>query len=195
MKSVCVDLDATIAQYDEWKGACNIGEPLPGAKEFLEAIREIPARIVIFTTRGNFSVNKGFTIDQLQEIVERWMGDNGLQYDEIYVGQGKPIASAYVDDRAVQCRPTSDWQEAERAYHAALLQVTALVKGEPLGATGETPDGRCHDDDEGELRMAISRQGDLVRLDFGKPTAWVAFPPEQAEELAKALLKQARRTV
>jgi hypothetical protein len=31
-----------------------------------------------------------------------------MPYDEIYVGQGKPVASYYVDDRGVRCLPQHD---------------------------------------------------------------------------------------
>jgi hypothetical protein len=57
-----------------------------------------------------------------------------------------------------------------------------------LGATGAFPDGKLNRTDEGELRMAVSSVNGLVRIDFGKPTAWVAFPANQAKELAALLM-------
>lgn len=66
----------------------------------------------------------------------------------------------------------------------------------PLGATGEYPDstyGNDPADDEGELRLAIAadKRAGLVRVEFGKPVGWLAFPGEQAAALGKVLLKKA----
>lgn len=60
-----------------------------------------------------------------------------------------------------------------------------------LGATGAFPDEKMNTSDEGELRMAVSSANGLVRIDFGKPTAWIAFPVNQAKELAALLMKHA----
>jgi hypothetical protein len=65
---------------------------------------------------------------------------------------------------------------------------------EKLGATGRYPHGLSRrPGDEGELRMAISdpdAQGN-IHINFGKEVAWVAFPKEQAVQLARMLLKKA----
>ena len=66
-----------------------------------------------------------------------------------------------------------------------------LKKRLNLGATGAFPDGKMNATDEGELRMAVSSANGLVRIDFGKPTAWVAFPANQAKELAALLMRHA----
>jgi len=63
-----------------------------------------------------------------------------------------------------------------------------------IGATDKFPDGKLSQDDEGELRMAISNQDSLVRLDFGKAVAWMAFPKATAIELAKVLAQHAGAT-
>ena len=60
-----------------------------------------------------------------------------------------------------------------------------------LGATGAFPEGKLNATDEGELRMAVSSANGLVRIDFGKPIAWVAFPANQAKELAALLVRHA----
>ena len=61
-----------------------------------------------------------------------------------------------------------------------------------LGQTGKYPDGSLGRTDEGELTMAVSvdTYGN-VRLDFGKPVAWMAMPPALAISLAQLLLKHA----
>ena len=40
------------------------------------------------------------------------------------------------------------------------------------------------------MGMAHDRYGN-IRIDFGKPVAWLAFSPEQGIELAKLILKHA----
>ena len=63
-----------------------------------------------------------------------------------------------------------------------------------LGATGEFPDGVSRrPGDEGALRMAISdadSEGN-IHMDFGKEIAWIAFPRDQAIQLAQMLLAKA----
>jgi hypothetical protein len=59
------------------------------------------------------------------------------------------------------------------------------------GPTGDFPQGQLNADDEGGLIMAISSEGGCVRLDFGKPTAWIALPPDEGLALASLLVKRA----
>jgi hypothetical protein len=66
---------------------------------------------------------------------------------------------------------------------------------EKPGATGKYPDGSIGRNDEGELNFAITRDSyGNIRIDFGKPVAWLAFPPSQAIGLARLLLKHAGAT-
>ena len=57
------------------------------------------------------------------------------------------------------------------------------------GATGQFPQGKLQPNDEGELKMVISSNDELVKIDFGKATAWIAFPKAQAIDFAILLLK------
>lgn len=60
-----------------------------------------------------------------------------------------------------------------------------------LGATGAFPDGKLDKTDEGEIQMSVSSTSKgLVRIDFGKPVAWLAMSPSEAEGFA-ALIKSA----
>jgi hypothetical protein len=63
------------------------------------------------------------------------------------------------------------------------------------GPTGRFPQGKQSSDDEGELRvaMAVDRAANLVRLDFGKPVAWLSVGPDDARHLALELLKAASK--
>ena len=106
-KTVCVDLDGVLAKYDYWQGVESIGEPIRGAVQFTRELAKF-CRVVIFTTRTKTDMDdrpEGATPEYLASVVKRWLDKHGFEYSEIYVGQGKPIASAYIDDRSVVCRP------------------------------------------------------------------------------------------
>ena len=86
-------------------------------------------------------------------------------------------------------------------FVAALIEMmkpefkdSVLKELEPkLGATGKFPDGKMDPTDEGELKLMISHSADnkIIRLDFGKPTAWIGLPKEHAVQLAMLLLQHA----
>lgn len=65
-----------------------------------------------------------------------------------------------------------------------------------IGATGRYPQGRYTNDDEGELAIAVAAdpRNRIVRIEFGKPVAWLAFNPEQAETFGRMLIAKARAT-
>lgn len=104
-RTICVDMDGVLASYrDGWQGVDTIGAPIPGAREFLHRLRE-HYDVVIFTTRCNPEVNRPEQPHLLANRVRDWLDEHDMPYDAIYTGVGKPIAAAYVDDRAVLCRP------------------------------------------------------------------------------------------
>lgn len=140
-KHVCVDLDGVIAQYDGWKGLGVIGEPIPGAREFLSALH-CHYKVVVFTTRVCVEHNREdikkirhFHPDTPDEIlrtflvslVEQYMEKNSLPYDEIWSGRGKPLAIAYVDDRSVVCRPQDYKGTAKFHFDEILLRIAELA--------------------------------------------------------------------
>ena len=186
-KAVCIDLDATLAEYDGWQGVEHIGDPIPGAQAFVAAVAEF-ADVVIFTTRMNADVNKGHEVNRLGYLIQDWLTSHKFPAVGIWCGQGKPLAAAYVDDRAVICRPMRD---DVYDYDRALAEVRALCAGKPLGGQGTYSDGKTGDDDEGDLRLQVAHSGDGVRIDFGKPVAWLGFTKDQAIQFAMLILKHA----
>ena len=60
-----------------------------------------------------------------------------------------------------------------------------------LGATGKFPQGKLNPDDEGELTVGVADDGKLVHVNFGKPVAWFALPPDIALALASSLTAHA----
>jgi len=64
---------------------------------------------------------------------------------------------------------------------------------EEIGATGEFPEGKISEHDEGEIAFAIGHRFGKVLIEFGKPVAWVGMTPQQAIALANALISHARK--
>lgn len=62
-----------------------------------------------------------------------------------------------------------------------------------LGATGEFPEGRISETDEGGLKMAIFKTKDKANLiiEFGTPVQWLGMPVDEAKAFALAILKKA----
>lgn len=68
-----------------------------------------------------------------------------------------------------------------------------MTEDTKLGATGRYPDGKLNEDDEGELALKIGVKDGNVVLDFGKPVAWFAMPPDLAVDLAERLIARATK--
>jgi hypothetical protein len=92
-RTIAVDFDGVIAEYDGWKGKGVLGLP---RKDVVEALHELRAegwKIVIHTTRG-------------EREVRPYLVRHGIPHDEInrnsdYRTLGvKPVADVYWDDRA-----------------------------------------------------------------------------------------------
>lgn len=56
-----------------------------------------------------------------------------------------------------------------------------------LGATGDFPEGKLTQHDEGEIRIAVTHKDGKVVLAFGTAVAWVGFTPKQARAVAELL--------
>ena len=121
-KTVCIDLDGTLAQWDGWKGLDHIGDPFPGAVEFVNKLSK-KYRIVIYTCRCKYQSDfmeteiikecddkvpqqdiKIYLINKVKD----WLHKHGFIYDHVYSGHGKPSATAYIDDRAAECNPQTN---------------------------------------------------------------------------------------
>lgn len=140
-RTVAVDLDGVLASYDGWKGLDTIGHPIPGAQDFVRRLLGF-ADVVVFTTRCNadFSRPAGETRETLAARVRRWLEIHRFPAEAtVYTGAGKPAANAYVDDRAVVCRPqdmsvyinravVSVEDHAAAAFERAALRATELCK-------------------------------------------------------------------
>lgn len=94
-RTIAVDFDGVIAEYDGYKGPGVLGEPRADVREALLLLRAEGWKIVIHTTRSNDEVGE-------------YLRQNAIPHDEInsnsdYRTQGvKPVADVYWDDRAVR---------------------------------------------------------------------------------------------
>ena len=94
-RTIAVDFDGVIADYDGYKGPGVLGAPRPDVREALCALRAEGWKIVVHTTRGT-------------EEVAGYLAKHGIPHDEIncnsdYGTAGtKPVADVYWDDRAVR---------------------------------------------------------------------------------------------
>jgi hypothetical protein len=124
-RRVCVDLDGVLAKYDKWRGVDHFGEPLPGALAFMKKLAKF-SEITIFTSRCSQDVLEGSVITpgQLRVKVIEWLEKHDFPYTDVYIGQGKPRAAAFIDDRGVHCNPQKD----NDAFDSALKLARALVK-------------------------------------------------------------------
>jgi hypothetical protein len=125
---VCLGLDGVLAKYDHWRGAEHIGAPVPGALEFAHELAKI-AEIVIYTARcsGDHSpFDEGYSLSPAQARIQiiDWLEKHKFPYTDVFIGQGKPRAAAFIDGRGVTCSPQKD----KEAFVNALASVKSLLK-------------------------------------------------------------------
>jgi hypothetical protein len=196
---LCVDFDGVIHSYTSgWKGAAVIPDPpVKGALRWLWKATEW-FNVQIYSSRSKDP--------EARRAMGRWMlehsrtefgaehpmtmadddGDVGPVYP-IGIAHEKPAAFLTIDDRAICFE--GDWSEIEPSE---LLDFKPWNKRD-FGATGTFPQGHLNDDDQGALKLGIAydKLDGIVRIEFGKPVAWLGLPPPQAIEFAKLLLKNA----
>lgn len=91
--------------------------------------------------------------------------------------------------------PLDDNLRREHLERAKALMDSKIreVIGKPLiGATGEHPEGKLNQDDEGGIQFAIGVKDGKVVIDFGNPVSWLGMNPGDALKLAESLIARAR---
>jgi hypothetical protein len=109
-KTIAVDLDGVILKFDgNWKGSLFFDEPIPGAVEGLQKLRDDGFQIIVYTTRINplAAGNQGFTAVEQLGMVQAILNLFKIPYDK--VSFFKPLAAYYIDDRAIRF---TDWKQA-----------------------------------------------------------------------------------
>jgi len=94
-RTIAVDFDGVIAEYDGYKGPGVLGPPRRDVQAALQTLRAEGWKIVVHTTRGEGEIGE-------------FLHKHEIPHDEInrnsdYRTQGvKPVADVYWDDRAVR---------------------------------------------------------------------------------------------
>jgi trehalose-6-phosphatase len=97
-QTIMVDLDGVLAT-EERTFDRPLAQPLPGAREALQQLRDAGHTIVVYTARGWAEYR----------YTKQWLDDNGFAYDGLHMG--KPIADVWIDDRAIR---HTGWDETLR---------------------------------------------------------------------------------
>jgi adenylylsulfate kinase len=93
-RTIAVDFDGVIANYDGYRGYGVLGEPRPDVREALHRLKAEGWKIVIHTTRG-------------EEELREYLATHQIPFDEFNCNSdyrttgSKPVADVYWDDRAV----------------------------------------------------------------------------------------------
>jgi len=81
---VCIDFDGVLANYDGWKGKEVLGEPIKGAREFVDKMIGLGYTVIVFTTRES-------------KYISPWLEKYG--FPKMEVTSKKIPAKVYIDDR------------------------------------------------------------------------------------------------
>ena len=87
-KHICVDFDGVLAEYTGWKGPEHLGDPMPGSREFLKALKNMGYKVVIHTTRRPGAI-------------QVWLRTHDFWHLVSDVTNQKIPALCYIDDRNI----------------------------------------------------------------------------------------------
>ncbi len=118
---VCVDLDGVLCQRASGSRTESFGMPFDGAVDFMIDLAS-RAEVVIYTAR--LATDDAAEKIRIAKLIEAWLQQHRMPFDDIHTGNGKPLAVAFVDDRGVSCRPEDD---GVQAFSAALAGVEKLL--------------------------------------------------------------------
>lgn len=182
---LCLDFDGVLHSYASgWKGADIIPDaPVSGGPEFIAAAQQ-HFTVAVHSSR---SCQPG-GIDAMKSWLHMAIiaaDIDGSVFDAIEWPTEKPPALITIDDRALTFDGT--WPSIEE-----LMRFQPWNK-RSVGATGDHPQGRLNADDQGGLRIgiAVDPRNGVVRVEFGKPVAWLGLDRGTALALADNLRKHA----
>lgn len=92
-KVIAVDLDGTLAKYDDWQGIAHIGDAVPGMLRRVKMWIRQGHKVVIFTSRAEKQ--------EAVPYVKHWLSQNGLDGLEVTNKKSSQFSEIY-DDRARQ---------------------------------------------------------------------------------------------
>jgi hypothetical protein len=180
---LCLDFDGVIHSYSSgWKGADVIPDPpVPGALPFIvAAMKEFT--VAIYSSRSG----QPGGIKAMIEWLGYWSVDktHGMPGDfdhgawsSLRWPTEKPPAMVTLDDRAL-------------TFNGKWPSIESLQAFQPWNKR-EYPQGQLNTEDEGALKLAVGSADGVVRVDFGKPVAWLGLPPAEAVQFARLILRHA----
>ena len=105
---IAADFDHTIHNPEDRDEGQRMGRPYPGAREALQRFRDMGAEIIIHTCRARpgTEIIDGVEYTDSSKHVRDWLDYFEIPYDDVTAW--KPLASAYIDDKAVSF--DGDWE-------------------------------------------------------------------------------------
>ncbi len=121
-KTIAIDFDGVIHEFENWEGHTKFNNMIPGAKEAIDKlIDELGYTIIIYTCRSRIDAVKSFL--KRHGIRYHYINENPYQPED--VSPAKMFADLYIDDRAIQFR---NWQQALNDIILRDQQKDALVE-------------------------------------------------------------------
>ena len=91
--------------------------------------------------------------------------------------------------------PFVDIAEIAQQYGGGGKDNWAMFQVPATGSIGIFSAGKLSNDDQGDIRLAIYCEDNLVHIDFGKDLSWLAFSSQQAIEFANLIIKSAQKVL
>ncbi len=134
--TIVVDFDGTICDFE----FPEMGKPKKGVRESLEKLQKKGYKIVIHSVRTSrcwedHKESNDNTQEKAIEDIQNYMNENKIPYDYIYTPD-KPLATYYIDDRAVWFNDdlTNNWKEIARCIpEASGSQIQNIRKENGVG--------------------------------------------------------------
>lgn len=101
LRSFAFDFDGVIAKYEGFKGTDHFGEPNDEIVSTIRELSQLGHKIIVYSTRSNASLEQ---YCKKHNIPVDYYNHNPKVEGE---NPGKPIAYAYIDDRAICYRKQS----------------------------------------------------------------------------------------
>lgn len=101
-KRILIDFDQVIHKYSVgWIDNIIYDEPIPGAKEAIQELRDLGFKVIIFTSRLSETtqgIDTEHDVNEQRKMIEEWLDKYDIEVDGMTAE--KLPATLYIDDRA-----------------------------------------------------------------------------------------------